>query len=173
MGPADRKQRIVELAEAGMTQRKIAETLSVSAATVNRALRDRAPQPGHSGRPRGSIKGAESINAQPQPQEKRNHSSPQAQPIPVGLELADYLEGEIVDLFDQASRLRHAAASENTVDARVKILKAIADLGERVRALRPPPPKDPNAEPDVIAAAAELVRELERLVALAERERAA
>jgi hypothetical protein len=65
------------------------------------------------------------------------------------------------------------ARGTGTLDARAKRARIIAELAERVRLLRPPPPVDPDATDNTVAACRELVVELERLVALAEAERAA
>jgi hypothetical protein len=173
-----RVERVRQLAAQGLTQRAISAKMAeegspFSQAMVCRALRALPPRPGHEGR-RGERKPKSTLDPSPKKSKAPSRTSQgDESKIPLGLELADYLEDEVSDLFEQGKRLREADGGIATVDARVKVLKAIADLGERVRALRPPPPIDPNTQPDIIAEAAELTREFERLVALAEGERAA
>jgi len=170
------RKRILELVRQGATVRGIvaqlaAEGVRTSVGAVSRAITSSGKVPrgraGGRGRPR---KASEAVPTGRRASERRERVA-----APVGASassassvdaIADFLDEELAALMAEGE----GARGTGTLDARGKRARLIAELAERVRQLRPPPPVDPDATDDTVAACKELVDELERLVALAEAE---
>jgi hypothetical protein len=158
------RKRIAQLAREGGTSRSIlarlqAEGVHTSLAAVARVL---AASPAPSG---GSVRRRTPRKPSTGPAGARTAASVLADPSAV----PNFLDRRIVKLMARAEEI----SESGTLGAEVKVLAAIATVAERSRALRPPPPVDPDVTDDTVAAQAELVKELERLVGLAEAEQRA